>query len=119
MIVPNVIQLLPRILQSIIPFAPISLPILSLQSPIIYITEQKAAKHKRKPSPVGSSIRWIGVNCRRNDPRDISERDCPRRRDGAFIVSALVVLRPCQDEGLRDIGAGDHEEGSEVEDAGE
>ena len=34
-------------------------------------------------------------------------------------MSALVVLRPCQDEGLRDVGTRDHEEGSEVEDAGE
>jgi hypothetical protein len=94
MIIPNIIQLLLRILQPIIPFPPFPLPILPLQPKIIPTTRQKANKHQRQSRSIRSRKWRIRINRRRYNPRNIAETNCPCGGNGTFVMAPLVILGP-------------------------
>lgn len=118
MIIPNIHQLLPRILKSIVPLTTIAFLVLPLQSEVISSRKQEATEHQRKSGAVRTNKWRGGIDCARDDPRDVPERNRPGRADRTLVMAALVILRPSKDERLCNIGSSDHKESSEIKDAG-
>ena len=80
--------------------------------------EQEATEHQRKSSPVWSSEWRRSIDCAGDNSGDIPERNRPSRADRTLVMTALVILRPSENERLGNIGSSDHEESSEIQDAG-
>ena len=118
MIIAQVIGI--RFLQSVIPLAPIPLPILKLDKEEQSRTSSSADPQHAETNPIPRRIQrclTAQENITRNDTPQIAKANLHSRANRPLIVPRHEVGQPDQRDGLSDVAAGHDEEESKVLDA--